>query len=217
MLAGEIVLERGIMFLKLIFIVILCVLSAYAGTVFTEDTDLWTEIDRINAVLEDAGTVDSDTLEELFGQTIDIVSSQGFSQQFEDLRADAFESDDFGECDEYVERAGDAVNVYILGESNNIGVNTTAFLDRAIPESEAYVFFLVAVGGFYIDGEMNRIGTAELPAWMERAGSSAQAVIDPIHAEEWLSYWLTIRPSLDGYFLTIADETILGLGGGLPE
>jgi len=59
---------------------------------------------------------------------------------------------------------------------------------------------------------MQHIGAAELPVWMERTEASAQAKGDPVKAEEWLSYWESIYPSLDGYFLSIADETIAGLG-----
>lgn len=199
--------------MKMILAVLLLmsVLSAFAGTAFTEDTELWAKIDRINEVLDGSGKIDSEILEELFRETVEIALSSEFSQQIEDLRTDAFETDDFDECDDYADRAYDAITVLLLGESNAIGVNTAAFMDMSVPESEAYVFFLVAIGGFYVDGEMQRIGTAELPAWMERAGSSAQATVDPVKAEEWLGYWESIYPSLDGYFMTIADETIVGL------
>lgn len=184
---------------------------AYGSSVFTEDTELWVEIDRINTAFVCAGKMDSDSLEELFRETVEMALFLDLSLQFEDLRTDAFLTDNYDEIDEYADRAADAITVMILGESNNIGVNTIAFLDRSAPESEAYFFFLVAVGGFYADGENQTIGTAELPAWMERAGSSAQALVDPVKAAEWLGYWQNMRPSLDGYFLTIADETILGL------
>ena len=50
---------------------------------------------------------------------------------------------------------------------------------------------------------------AELPAWMVRSGSSCQARILPEPADEWLGYWESIRPSLDGYFLAVADQTML--------
>lgn len=205
--------NEGRITLKIILVVLLLlsVLSAFAGTVFTEDTELWAEIDRINEVLNSSGEMDSETLEGLFQETVEIALSSELTQQIEDLRTDAFETGDFDERDDYTDRAYDAITVLFLGESNSIGVNTTAFLDSSVPESEAYAFFLVAIGGFYVDGEMQCIGTAELPAWMERAGSSAQATVDMVKAEEWLSYWVSIYPSLDGYFLAIADETIVGL------
>lgn len=196
----------------LIVLLLLSALSAFAGTAFTEDTELWAEIDRINEVLGGSGEMDSETLEGLFQETVEIALSSELSQQIEDLRTDAFETDDFDERDEYADRAYDAITVSFLGESNAIGVNTAAFMDMSVPESEAYVFFLVSIGGFYVDGEMQRIGAAELPVWMERTESSAQAKVDPVKAEEWLSYWESIYPSLDGYFLSIADETIVGLG-----
>lgn len=198
------------MALRLLLTVMLSGVTAYAGSVFVEDTELWADIDRINIALESSGEMDSAVLEEIFQETVEIALSFELAQQFEDLRMDAFESGDFGLCDEYADRAYNALNVFILGESNAIGVNTAAFLDMSVPESEAYIFFLVSVGGFYVNGGQ-RIGTAEFPAWMERSESSAQAVIDSVKAKEWLGYWQSVRPLLDGYFLTIADETILGL------
>ena len=194
--------------MKIILTVVLFALSAIAGAAFTEDTEIWTEIDRINGVIEGAGEMNSDALEELFQETVQVAKSFKLEQQFEDLRADAYATDNFTEIDAYADRAGDAINVFIMGESNNIGVNTTAFLDASTPETEAYSFFLVCVGGFYTE---NSIGTAEFPAWMIRTESSFQAMTVPELAEEWLGYWQSIRPSLDGYFLTIADETILTL------
>jgi hypothetical protein len=133
-------------------VVLAVVFSAFGGTVFIEDAELWSEIDRINEVLESTDVIESDSLENLFEETVRIALSYRLSMQFEDLRADAFSTDDFAECDSYADRAGDAVNVFVLGESNAIGVNTTVFLDVCEPESEAYSFFLVAVGGFYTDG-----------------------------------------------------------------
>ena len=193
------------------FSCMLSVLSVVTGSAFTEDTELWAGIDRINQVLDGSGEMDSEILEGLFQETVEIALSSELSQQIEDLRTDAFETDDFDECDDYTDRAYDAITVLFLGESNAIGVNTAAFMDMSVPETEAHLFFLVAIGGFYVDGEMQLIGTTELPAWMERAGSSVQATVDPVKAEEWLGYWKSIYPSLDGYFLTIADETIVGL------
>jgi hypothetical protein len=60
-------------------------------------------------------------------------------------------------------------------------------------------------------------GTAELPVWIERADSSAQGTADRSCAEEWLSYWQSILPSLDGYFRTVAEETIQGLNSILED
>jgi len=190
---------------------VLVVISAYAETVFIEDTELWSEIDRINLVLGSSEKIESAVLESLFHDAVDIAVSSEMLSQFDDLRADAFEMQDFAQCDSYAERAGDALNVFILGESNAIGVNTTVFFDACQPESEAYRFFLAAVGGLYTDGEAGVSGTAELPVWIERTDSSAQGAVNTIQAEEWLGYWEGIIPYLDGYFLTIAEETVLGL------
>ncbi len=197
--------------MKISISIALFMFAAFAQAAFTENTELWAEIDRINQILDDSEVMNSDSLEILFQKTVEVALSAELSEQFEELRADAFQSDDFTLCDTYTDRACDAINVFILGESNAIGVNTAAFLDRCPLDSEAASFFLVSIGGFYANGQMLLIGTAELPAWMERTDSSAQARIIPSKAEEWLSYWQSIRPSLDGYFLSIADETIRGL------
>ncbi|MCD4707678.1 MAG: hypothetical protein K8S62_08050 [Candidatus Sabulitectum sp.] len=194
---------------------LLSAVAAYGSSVFTEATELWAEIDRINIVLESSEEMDTDVLEELFQETVETALSLELSQQFEDLRTDAFQTGNYDEINKYADRAAYAITVMLLGESNAIGVNTITFLDRSAPESEAYAFFLLAIGGFYTDGDVQNIGTAELPAWMERAGSSAQAQIDPVKAAEWLGYWQSMRPLLDGYFLTIADQTILELGASL--
>lgn len=182
--------------------------TAFAESVFAEDEVLWAEIDRINGIIEEADHLDSSHLEILFQETVEVALSHELQSQFEDLRTDAFETGDFDEIDAYAERAGMAINVFVMGESNNIGVNTPVFLDISTADTEAYTFFLVSVGGFYAGREISRIGTAELPAWMERTESSVQAEVDPEKAEEWLGYWRTIRPSLNGYFLSIADATI---------
>jgi hypothetical protein len=203
--------EQGRDRLKTVVILVLMAMSAYAETVFVEDTELWSEIDRINLVLDSSEEIESAVLESLFQEAVEIVVSSGMLSQFDDLRADAFETEDFTKCDSYAHRAGDALNVFILGESNAIGVNTTAFFDACPPESEAYRFFLVAVGGFYTDGDMEISATAEFPAWIERTESSAQGVVDKTQAEEWRGYWEGIISSLDGYFLTIAEETVQGL------
>ncbi len=209
--------EQGRDSLKTVVVLLLVAVSAYAETVFVEDNELWSEIDRINLVLESSEEIESAVLEGLFQEAVEIAVSNDLSLQFEDLRKDAFETDDFGLCDSYAARAGDALNVFVLGESNAIGVNTTRFLDVCQPESEAYRFFLVAVGGFYTDGDMEISGTAEFPAWIERTDSSAQGAVDRAQAEEWLGYWEGIIPSLDGYFLTIAEETVQGLNRILEQ
>ncbi len=195
--------------MKIVVVMLFVVLSAVQASVFTENTELWAEIDRVNDVL-DSGNLDSDALEALFQETVQLALSSEFSRQFEELRTDAYETNDFTLIDEYAERAGVAIDVFIMGESNNIGVNTGAFLDASPPETEAYSFFMVSIGGFYTDTSY-WIGTADFPAWRIRTLSSFQGIIDTEKAEEWLGYWESIRPSLDGYFLLIADATILKL------
>jgi len=102
-------------------------------------------------------------------------------RRFEDLRESAYESGDFGLMDAYSERTAPAIKVIVMGESNTIGVNLDYFILLAEPGSQDYEFFGLALDGFYCQG---RIGTAELPQWMERAGSSAQAVmIEEIHTQ----------------------------------
>jgi len=108
----------------LIVLLLLSALSAFAGTAFTEDTELWAEIDRINEILDGSGEMDSETLEGLFQETVEIALSSELSQQIEDLRTDAFETDDYDERDDYADRAYDAITVSFLGESNAIGVNS---------------------------------------------------------------------------------------------
>lgn len=194
--------------MRLILVMMLFAVAAFAGSVFVENEDLWIEIDRINGIIEGTDHLDSRALETLFQETVEVSLSRELQSQFEDLREDAFKTEDFHEIDSYADRASPAINVFIMGESNNTGVNITVFLDLSTTDTEAYTFFLVSVGGFYAGREVTRIGTAELPAWMERTESSAQAEVDLEKAEEWLGYWRTIRPALNGYFLGIADVTI---------
>ena len=129
--------------MKTVFLLLLFVLSASAETVFVENTELWAEIDRINLVLENDEVFDSARLEELFEQTVEVALSYDLSQQFEDLRTDAFATEDYSQFDNYADRASEAVTVIYMGESNAIGVNTSFFLDLCEPDSEAYSFFLV--------------------------------------------------------------------------
>ncbi len=200
----------------LTLLALLTTVSTSPDAAFLEDNALWTEIDRINSILEDSGNMDSDVLEELFRESVEIAVSGDLSEQFESIQMYSFESGDYSLTDEYVERAAPGITIMLLGESTAFGVNTIAFLERSNPGSEAYEFFQIAIDGFYVDGDMLRIGTADLPAWMERSGSSAQASVDPDRAVQWLGIWQSLRPSLDGYFLTIADKTIQGLSSEIP-
>lgn len=191
-----------------ILLTIITAVSASGNAAFQEDNALWTEIDRINGILENSGSMNSEELGELFFETVELTVSFELSDQFERIRAFCFETDDYSLSDIYIERAAPGITVLMLGESTPIGVNTDAFLELSEPGSEAEEFFLTAGNGFYVDGDLRIIGTAELPEWMVRSGSSAQASVDSVLAAEYLVIWQNLRPSLHGYFQTIVDETI---------
>ncbi len=175
---------------------------------FQENESVWNEIDLLNQAL-DADPENSE-LELLFRNAVDLAQSNELAAQFDVLRDEAYTSDDFTEIDEYVDRAAPAITVLILGESNNIGVNVGRFLTLADPGTPARSFFDLALDGFYVNG---RIGTAELPVWMERAGSSAQAAADPELAEMYAGIWEGMSIDFQGYYLSVATETISFLGG----
>jgi hypothetical protein len=198
--------------MKTISAVLFVVACSCVGDEFRENPELWTEVAWVNCFLSGKDTRDSDSLEVLLQRALAISHSSGLSEQFEDLRTDAFESGDYSLLDRYVERAAPAITILVMGESNSIGVNTQGFFERSRPGTEAYDFFQIAINGFYTDGENAAIGTAELPVWMVRTESSFQAVVDPSIAAEWLGIWESLCPSLDGYFQEIAEETIEGLG-----
>ncbi len=202
---------------KCILPVLVIVVCAFGDAAFVEDEILWEEIDRINGLLENSGNIDSEVLEQLFEKTVEIAISNELSQQFEDLRTLCFESDDYSLFDGYAERAGDAITVLMLGESNSIGVNTLPFLLCSAAGSESWEFYEIAGDGFYVDGITRTIGSDELPVWMERTESSAQVVVDQTIVDQWLSIWKYLRPQFDGFYLTIANETILGLRGDMPS
>ncbi len=175
---------------------------------FQENESVWNEIDLLNQAL-DADPENSE-LELLFRNAVDLAQSNELAAQFDVLRDEAYTSDDFTDIDEYVERAAPAITVLILGESNNIGVNVGKFLALADPGTPARSFFDLALDGFYVNG---RIGTAELPAWMERAGSSAQASVIPDMAEVYAGIWEGLSIDFQGYYLSVARETMSFLGG----
>jgi hypothetical protein len=184
--------------------------------VFTEDPALWLRIDRLNAELSRTD-LSSEELEGLFMEAVELAVSPELSSQFEDLRSDAFSLDLWARADSFSLRASPGITAHILGESDNIGVNVVHFLMRSTPGTEAFRFFDLACSGFYVDGAEGRIGTAELPVWMESAGSSFQAATDTAVAGEMRKAWETGMAEFNGYFLEIALETVLGLGGEPPE
>lgn len=197
--------------MKIVLWALLPTFAFLASGSFVEDTNLWLQVDSLNDIYNGSENLTSDELEVLFEQVADLALSNEFSMQFEDLREDAYDLDDFELCDEYANRALPLINAFVLSDFNAIGVNVAAFYEKAEEPSEAFTFFMVAVGGFYRDGEYLNLGTAEFPAWLIPEASGFQASVDFDQAQEWMSFWLAIQPSLDGYFLEIAEETILGL------
>jgi hypothetical protein len=159
--------------------------------------------------------MESEELEQLFRTAVNLAFYSGLGKWMDSVRTRAFHSGDYAAMDEYVDRAAPALSVLVLGESISIGVNVAYFLQKSTPGSEAYEFFDLALDGFYVDGESTLQGTAELPQWAERAGSSAQAVTDPELASQYSGIWLGMLPEFDGYFRTIAYETLSGLQGAL--
>lgn len=191
--------------------IMLCSVTAFCS--FQEDHELWNTIDALNESLNVPGSISDTQIEGLFKQALETAVSIELQLQIESVREDAFLSGDYTAADAYISRAAPAITVIMAGESNNIGVNVRYFLEKAAPDGEASVFFDLASDGFYFNGENARPGTAELPMWMERAGSSAQASIEEDLSEIYLRIWEGFRVDFSGYFGEIADETIIGLGG----
>lgn len=179
-----------------------------AGSFLANET-LWTEIDALNRKLKSPET-ESAELERLFEQAVETALSPEFSAEFESIREDAFNTGDFTTADSFIERAAPGITVLMLGESNAIGVNVLHFLGMADPGTTEYEFFDLATDGFYA---MGSIGTADLPVWMERDGSSAQAVMLPDIAGAYAGIWEGLGAGFHGYFLEVARETITLLGG----
>jgi|GEM_PF-1126021 len=177
---------------------------------FQEDAALWGNIDAINEALEVPGAIQDSELERLFQNAVETVLSADLHNQIEDLRGDAFASDDFSVVDAYVERALPSIKIMLLGESNSIGVNVEYFLGLAAPGTGAYDFFDLALDGFYVNGFS---GTAELPVWMERGASSFQAVTDSEIAGAYAEIWQVMSIGFQGYYLYVAEQTINSLGG----
>lgn len=191
-------------------VAILCSIASSEGN-FVENAPLWDRIDDLNARLEGDGNLSSEELEALFRTAVDIAAHSELAQQIEDLRTDAFITGDFTVMDEYSGRAEPAIEVFSMGESTSLGVGVFAFLLKSRPGTGSYAFFDLASDGFYLDGELRIIGTAELPEWMDRSGSSHQAVIDREAARQYLGIWKSLLPEFHGYFRTIAFHTIAGL------
>lgn len=188
----------------------LAALASGSG-VFVPDTLLWARIDSLNARLSAPGFIESDTLEKLFEEALELAFSPEFLDQVEELRTDSFNLGLDARMERYIERAAPAITVLAMGESDNTGVNVSSFLLKSEPGSRAYGFFDLASDGFYVDGETMQPGTAEMPVWMERGDSSAQGVVIPEAPCQWHGLWETMLEGPEGAFVRMATETAGGL------
>ena len=89
--------------MKIGILLLTILLSSMQADAFTENTELWDEIDRVNGILE-TDNLNSDTLEALFQTTAQLALNYELISQFEDLRADAYNTNDFTLIDEYADR-----------------------------------------------------------------------------------------------------------------
>ena len=168
----------------------------------------WDSIDLINKELshleKGAG---GNRLELLFKSCVGIISSNDFIDDFDEMRARAFESDDTVVLSRSVSRCKPAIIVEIMGESNNIGVNIEYFLSKCKPGTDEFDFFQLAKEGFYINSDM-LFGTADFPVWIQRTESSFQGTVNKQKAKEYLKKWKSLRDGLNGYYKQISDYTV---------
>lgn len=170
------------------------------------------ELESLNGALEHAETVDPDRLDSLFGRALELTFGGALSAEVDSLVAEAFHGGDWAPLDSLAEAAAPAVSIRVMGESVNTGVSAKAFLAAAEPGTAAYEFFDLASDGFYVgEAPFHRVGSAELPVWMERTGSSARASAEPQKAAEWLAIWRQLFPRLEGSFAEVAESTVSGL------
>jgi len=175
------------------------------------NTELWNRLRTLNASLEE-GNLSESRLESLYVEALDIAFSAEMSTEVRLLRQASLQEDDFSILDSLEDTAQPAINIRFLGESTNIGVSAQAFLLKAQPGTQAYEFFELASDGYYVgEPPFHRLGSGELPVWMHRTESSAQAEADPATAAQWLALWNTLAPGLDAPFAEVAATTIAGL------
>mgnify|MGYP006280229443 FL=1 len=183
-------------------------LPAEAG----EGVRLGEGLESINAALATSGSLGPGQLDSLFGRTLELAFGAELSAEVDSLVMEAFHSGDWAPLDSLAEAAAPAICIRVMGESVNTGVSAGAFLAAAEPGTAAYEFFDLASDGFYVgEAPFHRLGSAELPVWMERTGSSARASADPQKAAEWLSIWRRLLPRLEGSFAEVAESTVSGL------
>ena len=183
-------------------------LLAFLTGSFVENGVLWGEIDRINGALRPG--VAAEELENLFEECLEAALSQELQYQFEDLREEAFTTDDFSTLDEYVERAAPCIEVVIMGESNAIGVDPQCFQMLAEPGTESWEFFDLALDGFYYHGMLATTSAV----WLERGESSAQATVNEDLATAYGEIWSAMATGFTGFYREVALETAEELGGG---
>lgn len=169
---------------------------------------LWNTIDKINNELSKLDKYPSiDVLERLFKESVTISNSNELSDEFNNLRSEAYDSDNFSIIDQYVNRCKPAITVAIMGESNNMGVNIDYFITICRPKTAEYNFFELAKDGFYRSSNLS-IGTAEFPEWIEQTESSFQGIVVTEKAKTYLQKWQSIQKNQKGFLRDIADTTI---------
>jgi hypothetical protein len=171
---------------------------------------IWNNIDRINQQLTQIKKDSSseNELEQLFKQSIQIALGTELGDEFEKMRDEAYTSNDFKTIEQQSKRCLPAINVFIMGESNNIGVNVESFIEKSTPNSKVYNFFELAKNGFYFYSERCSPGTADFPIWFERTESSFQGEINIEKAKEYLAKWKSIHQELEGFYKSVAESTI---------
>lgn len=183
-------------------------LEAAAG----KSVRLLENLESVNAALANAEGLGPGQLDSLFGRALELAFGAELSAEVDSLVMEAFHGGDWASLDSLAETAAPAVSIRVMGESVNTGVSAGAFLAAAEPGTAAYEFFDLASDGFYVgEAPFHRVGSAELPVWMERTGSSARASADPHRAAQWLSIWRQLLPRLEGSFAEVAESTVSGL------
>jgi len=191
--------------------VLAAILAAPKGAA-GEGVRLWEDLESVNAALANAEGLGPGQLDSLFGRALDLAFGAELSAEVDSLVMEAFHSGEWAPLDSLAEAAAPAVRIRAMGESVNMGVNAGAFLAAAEPGTAAYQFFDLASDGFYVgEASFHRVGSAELPVWMERTGSSARASADPQKAAEWLAIWRQLLPRLEGSLAEVAESTVSGL------
>lgn len=174
------------------------------------ESSIWVNIDRINKQLLQIkkDSTSSGELENLFKESLQIATGNELGDVFEKMRDEAYNSNNFTTIEQQSKRCLPAINVFIMGESNNIGVNVESFLEKCSSNTKEYRFFELAKDGFYFDSERCRIGTADFPIWFERTESSFQGEVNIEKAKEQLEKWKSIQVELQGFYKSVAESTI---------